>query len=131
MTTLPQHFHRIRLNLARSKEFPDGSSRHGYEFVEPLDATGHIDTVLWKQHRALCTVRRIWAGEADLNGLLVHKAGGDRGGTWIFDYDGTSDFDDEAGYRFGAHAMQIGEYVSIKDEDGVLHTFIVTSLDAV
>ena len=37
MTTLPNAFKRIRLNLARSKEFPQGSSRHGYEFVAPLD----------------------------------------------------------------------------------------------
>lgn len=34
---------RIRLHLARSKAFPDGSARHGYEFVAPLDARGHID----------------------------------------------------------------------------------------
>ena len=43
MTTLPHNFKRIRLNLARSKEFPQGSPRHGYEFVAPLDAQGHID----------------------------------------------------------------------------------------
>ena len=43
VTTLPHNFKRIRLNLARSKEFPQGSSRHGYEFVAPLDAQGHID----------------------------------------------------------------------------------------
>jgi hypothetical protein len=27
--TLPHEFKRIRLNLARSKEFPTGSERHG------------------------------------------------------------------------------------------------------
>jgi hypothetical protein len=40
---------RILLNLARSKDFPDGSSRHGYDFIEPLDLAGHIDPVLWKK----------------------------------------------------------------------------------
>ena len=45
---LPHTFKRIRLHLARSKEFPSGSSRHGYEFVVPLDANGHIDATLWK-----------------------------------------------------------------------------------
>src|SRR5262245_42505775 len=34
--TLPHELKRIRLNLARSKEFPAGSARHGYEFVAPL-----------------------------------------------------------------------------------------------
>jgi hypothetical protein len=52
--TLPHELKRIRLNLARSKEFPSGSERHGYEFVAPLDARGHIDPQLWhKIPRAL------------------------------------------------------------------------------
>ena len=41
MTALPHAFKRIRLNLARSKEFPQGSQRHGYEFVAPLDRNGY------------------------------------------------------------------------------------------
>ena len=40
---LPHSFKRIRLHLARSKEFPAGSAQHGYEFVAPLDAKSHID----------------------------------------------------------------------------------------
>jgi hypothetical protein len=35
--TLPHILKRIRLELARSKEFPMGSANHGYEFVAPLD----------------------------------------------------------------------------------------------
>lgn len=131
MTTLPHGFHKIRLNLARSKDFPDGSSRHGYEFVVPLTADGHIDLGRWKEHRGLCKVRRFWPGEADQHGLVVHKPGGATGATWVFDYDGAAADDDEAGYRFGEHPFRIGEYVSIKDEDGVLATFVVTSTDAV
>jgi hypothetical protein len=49
VTALPNAFKRIRLNLARSKEFPQGSSRHRYEFVAPLDSNGHIDAQLWKE----------------------------------------------------------------------------------
>jgi len=40
--TLPKVFKRIRLELARSKEFPTGSSQHGYEFVAPLDGSGDL-----------------------------------------------------------------------------------------
>ncbi len=36
---------------------------------------------------------------------------------------------DEAGYRFGAHAFMPGEYVSIRDEDGEMHTFQVVSVE--
>jgi hypothetical protein len=51
VTQLPHAFKRIRLELARSKEFPNGSANHGYEFIAPLDATGHIDATLWQKHR--------------------------------------------------------------------------------
>ena len=36
--------------------------------------------------------------------------------------------DDEAGYRFGIHAFAPGEYVSISDENGEVHTFRVESV---
>jgi len=60
MAQLPHTLKRIRLNLARSKQFPAGSARHGYEFVAPLDAAGHIDVELWRKHREHCGVRRFW-----------------------------------------------------------------------
>ena len=129
MTSLPHQFKRIRLNLARSREFPQGSSRHGYEFVAPLDAAGHIDAALWRVNREHCGVRRFWAGEDDEHGKLVHKPGGPEHARWVFDYDDTAEDDDEAGYRFGAHAFRPGEYVSIRDEDGEMHTFQVATVE--
>lgn len=129
MTKLPHSFKRIRLNLARSKEFPEGSARHGYEFVAPLDGEGHIDPALWRQHRDNCRVRRFWEGEEDEIGFLVHKPGGAEHGRWVFDYDQTAETDDESGYRFGAHVFRPGEYVSIRDEDGEMHTFVVASVE--
>ena len=130
MTTLPHTFKRIRLNLARSKEFPEGSDRHGYEFVAPLDNKGHIDAALWRAHRANCKVRRFWAGEEDEVGFVVHKAGGPEHARWVFDYDQTAEDDDESGYRFGSHAFTPGEYVSIRDDEGDMHTFLVVSVEA-
>lgn len=129
MTTLPHVFKRIRLNLARSKEFPNGSSRHGYEFVAPLDAESHIDADLWRKHRDHCGVRRFWEGKGDEIGRLVHRPGGQEHARWVFDYDDSTDEDDEAGYRFGSHAFRPGEYVSIRDEDGEMHTFQVASVE--
>ena len=129
MTQLPHTFKRIRLNLARSKEFPAGSTRHGYEFVAPLDANGYIDAVLWQKHRANCGVRRFWNGEEE-HGHLVHKPGGAEHGRWVFDYDGTAEEDEEAGYRFASHVFRPGEYVTIRDEDGEMHTFQVASVES-
>jgi hypothetical protein len=128
MAKLPHELKRIRLNLARSKEFPSGSARHGYEFVAPLDSKGHIDASLWRAQREHCGVRRFWGTDEEF-GKLVHKAGGNEHSRWVFDYDETAEEDDEAGYRFGSHAFVPGEYVSIRDEDGEMHTFQVVSVE--
>jgi hypothetical protein len=125
---LPHEFKRIRLDLARSKEFPAGSAQHGYEFVVPLDVKGHIDTALWRAHRDHCRVRRFWQGEDDQIGQVVHKPGGQEHARWVFDYDRNRVDDDEAGYRFGAHVFAPGEYVTIKDQDQS-HTFRVESVE--
>lgn len=130
MTALPHSFKRIRLNLARSSEFPQGSSRHGYEFVAPLDQNGHIDVEQWRAHRDHCRVRRFWEGEDDEFGMLVHKPGGAEHARWVFDYDPDAEDDDESGYRFGAHAFRPGEYVSISDEDGNMHTYQVATVES-
>jgi hypothetical protein len=128
--TLPHSFKRIRLNLARSKEFPTGSSLHGYEFVVPLDANGHIDVAQWRSHRQACKVVRFWQGQDDQTGQVVHKPGGQEHARWVFDYDRTRIDDDEAGYRFGAHTFAPGEYVTISDQDQS-HTFRVVAVDQI
>lgn len=114
---------KIRLELARDHEFPEGSHNHGYEFVAPLDEEGHLDPAGWKTRRSECRVTRFWGDEDHENGHLVRKPGGH----WAFHYDihGDPD-DDEAGYRFSSHPFMPGEYVSIKDhDDDTLRTFRV------
>jgi hypothetical protein len=128
--SLPHVLKRIRLHLARSKAFPEGSSRHGYEFVAPIDANGHIDPELWRQHREHCGVRRFWNGDPEQIGKLLHKPGGAEHARWVFDYDASRVDDDEAGYRFGGHTFAPGEYVSITEDDGDVHTFKVMSVEA-
>jgi hypothetical protein len=127
--SLPHNFKRITLNLARSKEHPAGSTRHGYDIVAPLDESGRIDLAEWRKHKEACRVHRFWAGEKDQIGMLRHRAGGVGGATWFVDYDETRDDDDEAGYRLGDHVMRPGEYVSIKDDDGEMHTFQITAVE--
>ena len=129
MTQLPHVLKRIVLHLARSKDFPSGSREHGYEFVAPLDAAGHIDPDLWSKHREHCRVRRFWGGASEEIGRLIHKPGGKEHGRWVFDYDATAEDDDEAGYRFASHAFRPGEYVSIRDADAETHTFRVASVE--
>jgi hypothetical protein len=118
---------RIRLHLARSKEFPDGSADHGYELIAPLDSKGHIDVAYWKAYRDRCKVRR-WDGDDEQLGMLVHKPGGSEHAQWVFDYDKTRKDDDEAGYRFGSHVFALGEYLTLQGENGP-RTFKVVWLE--
>lgn len=112
---------KIRLELARDHDHPDGSRAIGYEFAAPLDAKGHIDADQWHKMRDRCRVVRFRPNEADDIGHLIRKPGG----SWAFHYDIHSDEeDDEAGYRFGNHAFTPGEYVSVKEEEQ-LRTFRV------
>ena len=107
---------RVRLELARDPGHPAGSPAEGYEFTAPLDDGGHILPEEWVKNRDLCRVRRFRPGEADDIGHLVRKPGG----SWAFHYDINSDEeDDEAGYRFGNHAFLPGEYVSVKEDEGL------------
>ena len=119
---------RIRLDLARSREHPNGSSSCGYEFVAPLDQHSHIDVSTWRKLRDRCSVRRFWHGEPERIGQLSHKAGGSDGATWVFDYDESRLDDDEAGYRLGSHSFVPGEYVTISDQNRP-HTFRVVAVD--
>jgi hypothetical protein len=112
----------IRLELARTKDRPDGDSRCGYEFAAPLDAAGHFDAETWKAEKARCTVRRFWAGAEDERGLLVHARG-----RWVFSY-AIGDADDEPIFKFDSHAFVPGEYVTITEHDGVARPFKVVSV---
>ena len=98
MTQLPHAFKRIRLELARSKEFPNGSPNHGYELVAPLDADAHIDVALWQKYRENCRALRFW-GDGEEIGYLLHKPGGPEHARWMFDYRKTTQREDEFGYR--------------------------------
>lgn len=115
---------RIRLELARDHDFPNGSNRHGYDFAAPLDSDGHLVAAAWSKARDRCRVRRFWAGQPDEHGHLVHK----RGGTWAFDYNPKSDDDDEPGFKFDKHTFVPGEYVSITEHDGRMRTFRVIAV---
>ena len=115
---------KISLELARDKDFPNGSRDHGYIFVAPLDVDDRIVAEEWKVHRQECLVTRFWGDDEHETGHLVRKPGG----AWAFHYDINGDQDDdETGYRFGDERFRPGEYVSIKEHDGITRTFKVIS----
>ena len=117
----------IRMELARDRDFPQGSRHHGYVLIVPLDNMDRIDAVEWKGNREKCRVTRFWGTDEHEVGHLVRKPGG----AWAFHYDihGNED-DDETGYRFGDERFRPGEYVSIREQDGEMRTFrVITATD--
>jgi hypothetical protein len=116
---------KIRIELARDREFPEGSRNHGYEFTAPLDEEDRIDVEDWRKMRERCRVRRFWGDEPDEIGHVVRRTGG----AWAFHYDvhGDSD-DDDTGFRFADHQFRLGDYVSLRERDEELRTFRIVSV---
>ncbi len=119
---------RIRLELARGHELPNGSAKHGYDFAAPLDDDGHLSVEEWRTTRERCRVKRFWGAEPAELGHLVHRRGGSHGATWVFDYNQATTTDDEAGFKFDKHQFVPGEYVSITEHDGIQRAFRVVSV---
>ena len=115
---------RIRLELARNKDYPDGSAEHGYEFRAPLRPDGHIDLESWESVAQLCTVHHFWGTQLDERGQLIRMADG----RWAFSY-AVGEDDDEPIFRFDSHVFAVGEYVTITEHDGEDRAFKVVAID--
>jgi len=117
----------IRMELARDQDFPQGSRRHGYVLVAPLDNMDRIEPEAWKKQRERCRVTRFWGDDEHELGHLIRKPGG----AWAFHYDINGDpDDDETGHRFGDERFRPGEYVSLREHDGETRTFrVITATD--
>lgn len=114
----------VIMELAREPGHPHGDRDHSYQLNLPLTEEGRIDEQQYDHLRKVCTVKRVRPGEEPKRGRLR------RGhfGRWSFDYDETQDFDDEMGFRLGEERFVPGEYISIREDDGVMHTFQVISV---
>ncbi|MDE1987003.1 MAG: hypothetical protein KGL56_03050 [Alphaproteobacteria bacterium] len=115
---------RIRLEVARTGEFPNGSSRHGYEFLAPLTEDGHMDMDAWQHVRDKCTVLRFWGDAPEEFGCLRHTGHG-----WRFDYDASVSTDDEPFFKLDQHRITPGAYLSIREHDGVQRPFKVIEIE--
>ena len=123
MPSLPPEFRQIRLELAREPGHPEGSNATGSDLLAPLDRADRLSADIWRKHKEQCRVHRFREGEDDLVGHLARKPGG----AWYFDYkDG--DADDESAYHLGSEQFVTGEYISVRDERGKMHTYRVVSV---
>jgi hypothetical protein len=117
-----QHWTLVRLELARTPDFPEGSARHTYLLRLPLGDDGLIDETAFSLQPALATVRRSWPGEDDQTGYLLRKGRG-----WAFSY-ALGEDDDESLYHLEAHPIRLGEYLTVTEPDGARLPFRVASL---
>lgn len=115
---------RVRMELARSKEFPDGSANHGYEFNLPLTDDDRFDPAAWKGDSQLCTVVKFAPREDDSHGQIVRTEDGD----WAFSYE-RGDWDDEHVFRMEAHAFNPGEYIAVTDAHEEEHVYKVSLVE--
>src|SRR3546814_18312564 len=83
----------IRLELARTPAFPNGSAARSYVLRLPLGSGGLIDEREYRIHPELATARRFWTNEPDRHGTLLHTGNG-----WALSYE-QGGADDEKIYR--------------------------------
>lgn len=124
--TLDRQLKRVRLELGRTPEFPDGSPKYGYEFIAPLTQDNHIDADAWKTVKDHCGVLRFWGTDRPERGMLRHVGNG-----WRFDYDPRDDSDDERFFKLDRHSLAVGDYVSVTEHDGVQRPFRVVSVQPI
>jgi hypothetical protein len=114
----------IRLDLARTPEFPEGSSAHSYIFRLPVDDNGSLELRELRDVKGHPKVRRIWPNEPDRIGTILPKGRG-----WVFSYQ-EGDADDEAIFHLENHVLKPGQYLTITETDGAKLPFRVASCNA-
>lgn len=114
---------RIRLELARGRDYPDGSARHGYVFVLALDGAGRIDEATYRAAPELCTLHRFWDSEGDAVGQIVRN----RAHRWAFSFHAGRE-DDEPVPHLSEHVFRDGEYLAVRAADGAEHVFRIVSI---
>ena len=115
----------IRLDLARSHAFPEGSPAHCYLLRAPLTELGTIDGRALHAHPEQATVLRSWPDEAERHGYLIHDAG-----AWRFSY-APGEADDEPIFHLETHPLAVGAYLTVHEQDGEELCFKVTRCDEV
>ena len=110
---------KIRLELARTKQFPSGSVSRGYLMHLPLDCRGNIDstTLARKPHQA--TVHRYWSTEPDESGIVVPLEDG-----WALRCNGSAD----RMLLLDGQPFRLGDQVSVLDATGEILPFTVASI---
>lgn len=113
----------IRLELAKTDEFPRGSPSRSYLLRLPLGEDGAIDEAELRQQPRHATVRRFWPSQPDLAGYVVRSSRG-----WEIAYD--LDRPEAALGRIDGEVLRLGECVTLAEPNGRRLPFRVASVEA-
>jgi len=119
------HWYLVKLELARTTEFPSGSPSRSYLIRLPLDGDGLIDEEMRKEEPKRATVRRFWPNEADQSGYILKMKRG-----WAFSY-AVGEDDDENIFHLENHPVREGEYITLTESDGDRYPYRIVSISPV
>lgn len=111
----------IRLELARNRDFPEGSRHHGYLLHAPLARDGRLDLKAYETERNRATVEEFWGDKDPKRGRLIPR----NRHLWCFSF---GKDDEEPIFHFGDHCFAPGEYLTVRDLSGADLTFRVTTV---
>jgi hypothetical protein len=111
----------IRLELARTPRYPEGSAAHAYLLRLPVNDNGMVETTALREAAEHPTVLRFWPNQADQTGVVIKQ-----GRKWSFSYRPGPE-DDEAIFHLEDHPIKLGEYLTITETNGEKLPFKVVS----
>lgn len=111
----------VRLELARTSDFPEGSTAHAYILRVPLDARDLVDPEHLHDVGERAAVHRFRPDEPDATGAVIRVGDG-----WALSYR-LGDADDEAIFHLENHPIIEGHYLTITEADGERRPFKVVS----
>jgi hypothetical protein len=124
-SSAPSDWKIVRLELARTPQFPEGSPSRAFLLRLPLFDDGLIDESAVHRNPAMATVKRFWPNEPDRQGYVVRA-----GGNWAFSY-AIGEEDDEDLFHLEAHPLRDGEYVTLTEPDGGRLPFRITRISSI
>jgi hypothetical protein len=113
----------IRLELARTKGFPQGSASRCYLLRLPLDERGFIDEAPARAVPAQASVRRFWPSQPDMVGQVIRTPEG-----WAFSYEPAGE-EDERVFLLETNPFRIGNRIRVTEPDGQQLPFRVASVE--